>query len=400
MKNIKILCIAILFSCSTSIEKIDQYNKDNQNINSIIIDGNSILETIDISNIIDTIRIIKIKETEDGLFGGVEKLFFTKEKYVIFDPAFSNKIVIYNTKGEFIKNLVKTGAGPEEMSKLSDLWINENEELEVYDNYLKKIIIYDSNLNVKETKILKNSNYFGSIVRIPKTSQYITYSGYNGFYKNNEFFKLAYLDSGLNEKKLFLPYSNSLNRALISIPTSPFFIINDTIGFTQNFDPTVYFISQNGNLLKKYSLIYSNNPFPLDFENEIVIPNLKYFNSELIDFEAIKKLFSGYSGYSGPWLETSKYAIFNSFDSKYATFTSIYDNEQKEILFQAKYFSETIHYHMQIPPYFYATDPSENRFISIYEGYNVLLLLKESSPFYEMVKNDIDSYYILDVKLK
>src|SRR5690606_17762993 len=146
--------------------------ENKQNSVTIAIDANSIPDTVDISNLIDSIRIIKIRETQDGLFGGVEKLFVTREKYVIFDQHFSNKIVIYNTKGEFHKNLVQMGAGPEELSKLSDVWINENGNLEVYDNYLKKIIVYDSNLNVKKTKIFKNSNYYGSLIRLPKTEKY------------------------------------------------------------------------------------------------------------------------------------------------------------------------------------------------------------------------------------
>jgi hypothetical protein len=292
------------------------------------------------------------------------------------------------------------GSGPEEMAKLSDVWTNENGDLEVYDSYLNKIIAYDSELNVKKTKIFKNNNHFGSIIRIPKKTQFIAFSGYNGFLKSEEFFKLAILDSGLTANKLFLPYPKNLHRALISTPISPFFIFNDTVRFTQNFDPSVYNISPKGDLLKKYDLVYSPNPFPLNFESELVIPNLTLFKSELIDFAAIKKIFSGYTGYKGPWLETSKFAIFSSFDSDNTTFTSIYDKERKEILYQANNFSETDQYHMQIPPHFYTTNVSENRFISIYEGFNVLLLLKKSSPFYEMVKDDVESFYIIDIKLK
>lgn len=400
MKHYKILYIIILFSCSNSNEITNTNNTDKPITHSILINASSILDTVDISDLIDSIRIIKIKETNEGLIGGIEKLFVNKNNYVIFDPDFSNKIVIYNTNGEFVKNLVKMGAGPEELSKLSDVWVNEREELEVYDNYLNKILVYDYDFNVSKTIFMRNSNLHGSIIKISSKSQYVTYSGYNGFFKNNQFFKLAILDSAFNINKLFFPYSNNLNRALISIPISAFFVFNDTVGFTQNFDPSVYNIYPSGDLIKKYELIYSPNPFPSNFESEIVAPNLSAFKSDVIDFKAINELFSGFTGYRGPWLESSKYAIFRSFDSKYTAFTSIYDKERKEILYQAKNFSETNQYHMQIPPYFYTTNASVNRFISFYEGFNVLLLLKESSPFYEMVKNDVESFYIIDISFK
>jgi len=401
MKYIKLLYTIMIISCSASFETKDNFIKEYQNIIRIDIDGGSIPDTVDVSDIIDSIKIVKIKETDDGLFGGIEKLILTKENYVIYDPHYSNKIILFKDNGEFHRNLVKMGSGPDEMSKLSDVWVNENGELEVYDNYLNKIITYDAKLDVKETNIFKHNNYFGSIIRFPGKTQFVAFAGYNGFLKNNEFHKIAIIDSGFVEISHFFPYSKSLNHALISTPVNPFYIFNDTIRFAQNFDPSIYNILPDGELLKKYELTYNPTPFPIDFEKQLVIPNINFFKSELIDFAAMNKIFSGYVGYKGPWLETSKFAIFSSFDFDYdATFTSIYDKDRMEILYQARNFTESDRYHMQIPPHFYTTGVFENRFISCYEGFIVLMLLKKSSPFYDMVQNDIESYYIIDIKLK
>lgn len=398
MNYFKLLIILTLISCSSSFEADDKGYQPG--LVRIAIDGKSVPDTVDISDIIESIKIVKIQEAEDGLFGEIEKLILTKDKYVIFDRYSSNQILLFTTDGKFFKNLVKKGAGPEELTKLSDVWVNGSGELEVYDHYLNKIITYDSEFNVKEANIFKQNQQVGSIIRFPGETGFVAYSGYNGFVSSNEYYKLAILDSGLQADKHFLPYPRDLNRALIATPISPFFVYDDTIRFTQNFDPSVYAIAPDGKMTKAYDLVYSPNPFPIDFESKLVTPNLGLFTSELMDFEAVNKIFTGYTGYRGPWLETSKFAIFSSFDSDYATFTSIYDKDRKEMLYQAQNFAEDKRYHMQIPPYFYTTHVAENRFISSYQGYYLLMLLKEASPFYKMVQEDMESFYIIDVALK
>jgi len=394
--------IALLSSCSNSNDSIDVGKVTSTEGNSILIDGSLIPDSLDISNIVESIKVIKIKETNEGIIGGVDKVFLTNGNYAIFDSFFSTKVVIYNSDGEFLKNLIKMGSGPEEMTKLSDVWMNDKGGLEVYDNSLNKVLVFDSTFNISKTFFKRNSSHFNSLIKLPSTSQYVAFSGYNGTYRNNSFYKLAILDSVLNVENLFFPYSRDLNQAFVATPINPFFIINDTVGFTQDYDPTVYNITSDGRLIKKYELVYDFKPLPTNLDSEIVLKNLSTFkyNGDQIDINAINNLFYGYTGFRGPWLETSKYAVFTSFDTGYSPFTSIYHKEQGKVIYQAKNFLESENFHMQIPPYFFVANVEGNRFVSVYEGHYALMLLKKSSPFYNMVKDDTKSFYIIDVKLK
>lgn len=371
------------------------------NTNKIRIDSSNIPDTIDISSIIDTINIIKIKEKKESIIGGIEKLFVTNDKYIIFDPHYSNKINIYNKKGEFIKTLVNLGAGPKELTKLTDAWLNEDDGIEVYDNYLNKIQVFNPKLEPTESIFLDEIKLIGSTVKIiADDAKYLTYSGYNGYNFNNIYYKISALDENFKIKKAFFPYKSHLNKALIATPIDPFFKINDTIGFSQNYDNFIYYLDRKMNLKVRHELIYTKNPFPKEFEESIIEPNLKYFQGEEINFEERNRLLSNYSGYSGPWLETKKYSIFISFDENRKKFLSVYDKSVNELKFTSYNFKETKNYKMIIPPDLYSTEYNKNSFFGFYEGHIAILLCDKSSPYYQEINKDLDSFYIIEVKLK
>lgn len=403
LKTNKILTtigVLIFISCNRN-EKIEDKKNEKEPI-EIKIETTNIQDSTEISKIVEEVKIIKLNETEEGLIGGIEKLLLLNNNYVIFDPFYSNRIVIYDINGNFVKSLVKMGSGPKELTKLTEVWINEKEELEVYDNNLNKILTYDKHLNISKTSFLKNKKLFGSITKISSLpDKYINFSGYNGFLNNGKYFKMAVLDSAFNIEETYFEYNKSLNKALIPTPISPFHkSAQNEIQITQNFDPTVYTINSNKKLEKKYILDYFPKPFPRNFEKTLIEPNIREFKSEDINNNRTKEILGGSYGYRGPWLESIKYSYFTSFDVKGRSFFSIYDKENKKIIFQGYSFIESEKFKIQIPPHFYTVNSQENKFVGFYEGYITLMLLKESSPFYKMVKENIDSFYIVEVKFK
>lgn len=403
LKNNKILiAISVLIFISCDKNQNIENTEIEKETNEIKIETNNIQDSSDISEIIEEVKIIKINETKEGLIGGIEKLLLLNNNYVIFDPFYSNRIVIYDINGNFVKSLVNMGSGPKELTKLTEVWINEKEELEVYDNNLNKIQTYDKNLNLSKTLFLKSKKLFGSITKLSSDpDKYINYSGYNGFQNKGKYFKLAILDSVFNIEKTFFEYNKSLNNALIPTPISPFHKTkHNKIEFTQNFDPTVYTIDSNYKLEKKYILNYSPKPFPRNFEETLIEPNIRELRSENLNNNKTKEILGGSYGYRGPWLESIKYSYFTSFDTNGKSFFSIYDKEKHKILFQGYSLIESEEFKIQIPPHFYTVNSQENKFVGFYEGYITLMLLKESSPFYKMVKESIDSFYIIEVKFK
>jgi hypothetical protein len=394
-----LLFVLICISCSDKKESniIAENNTDGEHI---IVDGSFIADSVDVSEMIEYINIVPIIEPEENIIGGIEKVYVTGDYYIIFDPYYSQSVVIYDEKGNFVKNLKPIGAGPDEILDLSDAWINEKGNLELYDYTLQKILIFNSDFDVTKVIHAKHPQRYRTLKKFPSQNKYVAFAGYNGLFDNGNYYSVTILDSLLNLQSVAFQYNASLQGAFVSIPLDPFSVIEDTIRFSRNFDPNIYSITPDGEILKKYELDYPHNPLPKDFEGDILMKNLKILKAQEINFDAIRNIYLGYTGFRSPWVETKDYSIFNSFDKDQQPFSSIYNKRDNKIVFQGRIFFDSSEYKMTIPPHFYATKVNENRFISVLEGYQLLNLLSKNNTFIESIEEQLDSFFIIDVKFK
>lgn len=77
----------------------------------------------------------------------------------------------------------------------------------------------------------------------------------------------------------------------------------------------------------------------------------------------------------------------------------IHKNNDADLI-QGSFFTESSKYHMHLPTHIHTTDVDENDFISVMEGYYLIQHLKKKSPFYELVNQNLESFYIVEVKFK
>ncbi len=390
-----LLLISItLISCS--------FSNSDSNVEKIIVEGTNIQDTLNISNLVENIDVIKLNETSGNFLGEATKVFKTNKYIIVFDRNNAQRIVAFDHRGNFVKNVTdKLPDGVTEIIKINDCWLTDTGDLEVYD-FGQKYIYQFSSEDFSFKKLVKTSEavIFSSLMRIPKTTNYVGYKGYmqhNKLYRGKQY-KLAMLDSTLNIQSVHLEYPKELKGVAVTTPVSAFRHFGDTIRFAQDFDPFIYSVTSDG-FSKRYELQYIHKPFPLDFEEKIVKPNLAVFKKAVPDFEKINSLYKGYTRFKGSWFETKKYAFFASKDEKGNSFYSIYDKVNKHVISQAHFLKETLRFKMIIPQ-FSTVDVEMNEFLTVWPGYGLKTIIGKDSPLFALIEKDLEANYLVKVKLK
>lgn len=384
------------FSCSSAS---DQIATDLGGAERVVVDAEKVVKEVDVSDLIEEIRVFPLKEVEGSMLGDVEKILLMDEYMVIFDKTETKKIVVFDRKGDFVKELDIVGDGPDKLRQIIDCWINDHGELEVYDYAAQKILVYDENFEVEKAIHAKDRILFHSMMSVPGSDGYVGFSrGYSGV--DGDPFKLAFLDDELAVQHTALPFDSLIMGASISLPISPFLRVGDDLRFYQDFDPRIYTVKPEGYLEIAYYLDYVRQPSPDDFERELILENLELFIGLESSYENRKAVFEGYTGFRGRWMESRDYAVFDSFDEAHNSFFSVYHKGKKQILAQGHDLRDDQRYHLSLPTHFQAADAEDNRFVVAMPGWWLGMYLLPESPFYELVDQNPETVFVMEVLLK
>lgn len=384
------------FSCS---ENHEQGSPEWGDAERIVIDGSKVDKEVDISDLIEEIHVFPLEEVEGSMLGDVEKVLLTDKQLIVFDRMETKKIVVFNRRGRFVKELDVVGDGPDKLVQIIDCWLNDKGNLEVYDYASKKVLLYDDNFEVQGAIYSKNRVIFHYLLNIPGSDGYVAFSGgYRGV--DGDPSRVAFLDNELAVQHTALPFDSLLMGASISVPINPLFRIGNALRLYQHFDPFIYTVNSAGNLDVQYYLDYVHRPLPKDFERKLILENLELFMDPESPYEDRKAVFEGYTGFRGQWMESKEYAVFYSFDADHDPFTSIYHKGEKQIVAQAGDLREDQRYHMVIPTHFQAADAEDNRFIVVMPGFWLSMYVLPKSPFYEQVEQNPETMFAMEVVLK
>ncbi|AWW31293.1 hypothetical protein DN752_14810 [Echinicola strongylocentroti] len=387
------IIIIVILACAEKKAKPKESGVENITINTT-----SIKDTADVSDRINSINIIKLKENESQHLGNVHKVLVRPQHYVIVDRLDTDQIFLYDKKGNFIKSLVHQGNGPMEINQVNDCWFNNNGTLEVYDYSLKKVVVYNEEYEPDSSYKTPPSILFSNVEPIPEGG-YVAfngYSGYNGPFEGNNY-KIGFLNDDFNLKATALSYPDELNKALITSPLNPFWPVEDSTRFYQNYNPYIYNVLPNQQLSKRYKLDYQPNPLPDNYEEEIFLPNINLISDISIPFQDKIKVYEGYAGFRGPWNESQDLILFSSFDEKHKPFTTLYDKRKNKSVISAHSLVETERFKTALPP-FQAFDAKNKAFVGVLQGWILeeYLLLKES-PFEQEISKEKESNFLIEV---
>src|SRR5690606_5974133 len=150
--------------------------------------------------------------------GEVDKLLLHNGHFIVLDKYVGNQILVFDSTGTSIPNeMGKLGKGPEELRQLNDIWVTEDNGIEVYDFSLKKIITYDKNYEFVSYRNAADPAIFQSVCPLPGSNEYAGFAGYGSNLPfEGQYYKLAFLHKDFGIDRVTFPYDHLLTGALVT----------------------------------------------------------------------------------------------------------------------------------------------------------------------------------------
>ena len=131
-------------------------------------------DTLNVSDWMYPLEIVRLETTEESLLGSVDKLVEYNENYYVLDKK-RNCVLVFDGTGNFLRRVGRVGQGPGEYSRLSDFIVDEktgclyllanSSTVYAYDNegsFLWKKKVSDSllwNIGIDESDFVCSSNH-------------------------------------------------------------------------------------------------------------------------------------------------------------------------------------------------------------------------------------------------
>jgi hypothetical protein len=398
MKNGKyiylIFIIAFCYACGS------RNSNDNLSYTELSIDNSNIEKITDISDKVGAITIVPLKETKGNFIGGVFKLYIVNNKYIVYDRLNTNRINLFDSTGAFIKTIIKIGDGPNDPISMVDCWVNDKDELEVYDFAQMKIFRFDTSFTLVKTIKSPELNHFVALKPIPNTDKYIAYANFNDFNPpfRGKLYHIAWLNNELNIENTDRYFDKKFQGIPWLVFNEHFYNYKDTLRFIKSYDNFVYNIT-NAGVRPRYKIAYKENPLPDDVL-PIVNKHLSKFKDMNVTPNEKAAYLKNYVRFNGQWLENDKYIYLTSRDAQgqFGTiFHSLVDKKNNSTLFNSQNICDTKKYKLTIPPFQYC-DNKNQEFIAVTNGEKLKSMLYKDSPLQQEIIDDPEIFYIVKVK--
>ena len=392
-KTLIFWCVIFFFSCTNKPE--------DKETSPIFIDNTSIAKYADISPSIDHVDIIPLMETKGNYLVDIYKVFEIDNKIIAFDFINAKKINLYDQNGQFIKCIIQTGEGKNDAFQINDCWINNKNELEVYDFARKKILIFDNSFSLKKTLDYKHGVIFNNVSSVPNSDQYIGFVNYttnNPNWKGNNF-QLAFLDSGFNITNTEFNYDKIYRGVHWLTFPNQFHLYKDSLRFNRVYDNNVYTI-RNNSIKPRFKIVFKNNSTPENILDIEVKDHLKEFKNPRLLSSVHKNYLQKYSTLYGTWLENESSIYFNVLDTNRHQYICMTNKKKgNAIEYIAENLTAQSKYHMILPLFQYYS-AQNNEFISTMNGQDLKTLISKESTFYNKVVDDPAKLYIIKLTPK
>src|SRR5690554_6224500 len=124
------LALLVIFGFSSSCSSTsDQKSTDPDDAERIVIDATKVAKEMDISDLIEEIRVFPLEEVGGSMLGDVEKVLLTDKHLIVFDRMETKRVVVFGREGRFVKSLELVGDGPGKVAQINDVWLNNEGNL-------------------------------------------------------------------------------------------------------------------------------------------------------------------------------------------------------------------------------------------------------------------------------
>jgi hypothetical protein len=139
------------------------------------------IEMIDFSEYVDSIRFIRLDNSDECLIGKIQKVIFYEGRYYIQDNK-AGSIFVFDETGKFQCKISQKGQGPGEYVKISHLLFDYNKkQLLIYDGTLCKMLYYTLDCkHIKDIYHFCNNDIIRDVILLPDGSFLCYTPGYRG----------------------------------------------------------------------------------------------------------------------------------------------------------------------------------------------------------------------------
>ena len=247
MKQSIFLLIFILFiSCDNKSQL--QSNSD-FDIDKIQLNDNCFDEIK--TELIDSIRILKLNENEESFFVAISKLLVHNDTLYVFDRFGRDLLVSFDRNGNYITTFSQKGGGPKEYVQLWDFDVDSN-YVYLYDRATKKMLYYDHSGNFIKSH---SSSFRGDAFVVLQNNEFLF-----SLAKENKSPKVCITDSTLTITKTMLSYQKE--ELDDRITDNLFQRVKNIIYYNKVVNDSVYAFSNRGNMQKCYYFNFNNRNVP------------------------------------------------------------------------------------------------------------------------------------------
>ena len=249
MKRSIFLLVVILFiSCGNNSQQ--QSNSDIE-IDKIQLNDDCFDEIK--TELIDSIRILKLNENEKSYFVSISKLIVHNDTLYVFDRFGKDLLVSFDRNGNYITTFSQKGGGPKEYVRLWDFDV-DSKYVYLYDRATQKMLYYDHTGNFVKSH---STSFRGDAFVVLQNNEYLF-----SLAKENKNHKLCMTDSTLTITKTLLSYQEEdIDDRMTD---NLFQRVNNTIYYNKVVNDSVYAFSNQGNMQKCYYFNFNNKNVPDD----------------------------------------------------------------------------------------------------------------------------------------
>ncbi|MGW8121276.1 6-bladed beta-propeller [Roseivirga echinicomitans] len=190
-----------------------------------------------LSDLIESIEVLGLEETDEGLLSGVYN-FSQANNRLVFPSGTKGDVFVYTDQGKFISTFNRQGDGPEEYGLLQSFWV-KNDTLFVHDSQRGSVNQYDI-----------DGKYLGQLkLNVKPTHLYPYQDGYVGdmsgkLINDSLKFNLVFYDEQLNVIGMENPYKDVIPFPIVTTLNSLAGYGNDLL-YKEIFSDTVFIIEDD-----------------------------------------------------------------------------------------------------------------------------------------------------------
>jgi hypothetical protein len=282
--------------------------------------------TLKLSDIAESVELIPLETTREGLLTGIRKIIIRNDKYYIKSGVVNSRLLAFDEGGRFLFKIDRRGQGPGDYIDMRDFTLTDNSDIKMVT--YGKVLTYDSLGRFLHEKQASVTEYVGEDI-IPFTeSSYLVhqrtlYDKYN---------LLCILDGRDEFGNDFFPVSPSA--AVISgmtIDNNALSSYDDDIYFKYPYCDTIYRISKEKDISYAYYVDYGSQKIDSSLFEDITDASQASMEMQKIRDRMLPVYArSGGMGINSAFVWVGTYA--KKGDKQHGGYFSLYSKQTKQVL--------------------------------------------------------------------